>query len=185
MAGKDVYLGKMMESLDLKIDSLMTAMDNQVLKMDDQIAALNTVNTTVAQSISAGNLMPGPGNSCVVNGATDVTRQTETLFEVGRAKIFGNGKIRALATMKTSSGSVGNNGYIYYSINGGTSTLLGSVLNTSYQTIQKDIAVNYLDEIVFSLRSSGTSPSVTLQAESLKIEYDVINLVVNGFVNKA
>lgn len=178
MAGEQIYIGEMLKSVNAKLDDVMTSMASQVAKMDDQIAALNTVNTTVGQSIVSGNLVASNNNAKIMNAVQKTA--TNTPVEVGRIKIFGNGKIRVSASIKAQS--VNYWAYLRYSINGAAQVALGQIKQTAFNTVQADINVKYLDEIVFYLVDEVSYETATLEAQTLKAMYDLTNLVVDGYV---
>lgn len=180
MAGDKLYVGEMIEAVNAKLDSVMTSMASQVAKMDEQIAALNAVNTSVGQSVSSGNLTAGITNSLILNQA-DISTNSTTPVLAASCKIFGKGKVKISAEITSSDNYVVR---IYYSINGAANVEFGNTNTTGYVLKTVDINVNALDEVKFYIVSMSTSWTATIKALSLKVQYNVVNLVTEGYVVK-
>lgn len=183
MAGDQIYIGEMLKAVNTKLDSVMAKIDSQILKLDDQITALDVVNTTVAQTITSGNIKPGIENT-ISMGNTEQSQAGIDLKLVGSCKVFANGMLKISAVTKLSSYSIGKTAKLSCKINQGTEIVIAEHGNTTYTSVSGDISVKAYDKIDFYISSNTAGYTCTLEANSLKFQYDIINLAVEGFVVK-
>lgn len=170
MAGSDLFIGEMLEKLNTKLD-LVT------LKLD----TLHEINTTVGQSVSSGNVIPGNSKAVILNNA-DIIAGSNATVEVGRVKIFAKGKITVSGKIKHSSG---NFAALLYSFDGGTTkTRIGSQAGTTYTLVSDQLAVTDMQELILYLQNTVSGNTATIEANSCKVSYDVVNLAVDGYILK-
>lgn len=174
MAGATIYLGNL-------FGSMVTALNAQIAKLDTMITNLSNINTSVGSGIQKGVVLASANQRLILNTA-DVTSSTSAWVEIGRAKIFCDGKIRLIVNAKHSPG--GAYSEVTYSIDAGVTKLtIRRPLTVAYADYSLDIAVSNLQEIIFYC-SGGTSGTTTVSANGMRVAYDVKNLAVDGYVIK-
>ena len=180
MAKGKIFIGEIMGDMVASLGSLETAMDSQVLKMDDQITELQVINTTVGQGISSGNLIPA--DTGAVLNTVDITAQSTLKASVGKVKCFGKGKVRVRGEIKTASGT-GAKAILYYSLNGAADVQVQAAVAETYSVVSADIAVKDLDEIELKI-FANTGATATIKANTGIVGYDLVNLAGDGYIVK-
>lgn len=82
MAGENIYIGKMIAGLQDKIDTMTTSTAAQVSKMDEQIVALQDINSAVGQSAVLEDTMVSAINSQITELQT-----VASLISMGIAEV--------------------------------------------------------------------------------------------------
>lgn len=177
MAGSQIYIGDMLDSLHAKMDSVMS-------KMDDQISMLSTVNASVAQNLN--RLIVESGSSNVFSIYSDA----------GGIEAIGNGSDGAAKTkIKTikflCDGSITVDAWLY---NPDTTIQFGGIWmkrNSDAWTkiitsaaagsggrYSSNITVGYGDVIEFDV--GGYANAKSIKCTELRILYNIKNVVTGG-----
>lgn len=189
--GKTLYQGEMLESLEAKIDAVMLKLDGQIASMETQVTALNAINTSVAQSISAVNVAPSDNSKWVLPARVTKTAVADTYVAVARLVLLMNGKCRLGMQFgaRRSTGTVSRTATLKYNINGGADVVVGTVNLGTGTTIvlssifSADISCNFGDVIVFSVMSSNADiVEVNMIETTTKVSYDLLDIVSSGAV---
>lgn len=178
-----IFIGEIMadqiaalELLQTSMGSLETAMDSQVLKMDDQITALGEINSSVASTINTLFVKPDPTLNEIILNAADVSPTTADVV-VKTVLCLANGSI-------TVSGKLKSNSTSYYSIfqcsiDGGTAIELKKTNSTTYQSFSYDLQVRAGTVMSFIMVDHGGVP--TLEAGA-KITFDYATAIEAGAI---
>lgn len=180
MAGKDIYLGKMMESLDGKINSLMDAMDSQSLKMDDQIAAINAqistltlISKNTGQTITQLNLKPGTVKEVNLNPSGIKSTKSTTFVQVIKIVSNATGSLTIEGYIRSQST---NGTWIAYSVdNGATWNAISDTTGTTPKLFTFNLPL-IKGDVLIGIRTSNASWEAILN-ENCKLKYDVISML--------
>lgn len=174
MAKGKIFIGEIMGDMIASLGSLETAMDNQVLKMDEQIVELQTVNTSIGQAMDKANVRVGDTVLNLVHAKIEAaSSSTEKVY--ASCKLFCTGSIKIGAVGRRSASAKGD---LYYRLNGGAWAIFGELPNSSPVEVSANIAVTANDYLEFAYKSNTST--VTIEENSTFIKYDLINLVTEG-----
>ena len=190
MAGQEIYLGKMIESLQTDIATVVSTLNQHTIE-------LGNINTVVAQGISSVNV--GKGNQKIVslNNASIMNQAPSANVKLFDMKALCNGIFTFKGQLKVSrlsgvSGYDYRNSYIQVSRDNGTTwttIFTGSAQATSpFHTthdFELDIDANFGDVIKFRLTNNSWGNDTTscyseVLANSMKLEYNLLDILNDG-----
>lgn len=182
MAGKNVYLGKMLQGLEANIDDLKADMGTMSTDMGQMVAELLALKTTVGQGIQTVNIKAGTGNTLILNAAeishSQFSGSNRVVYSI---VVMGTGTFNIVGNIKSGSGNCA----MTYSQNGiekGDIVAYPSAL--SYKPFNKNIAVVCGDILAFSVHErNGTNGTIYIDTGS-KVQYDLIDIVNQGAIVK-
>jgi hypothetical protein len=186
MAGKDIYLGKMMEALDTKLNSVMasigaqtTKMDEQITKMDQQVNQLVNISASTSQSVSSIKVVSSADLFFEANMPELylVLATTIKTWEPHRFYSNAGGTLTVKARIK-SSGT--EQAILLVSTDGGTTKQeIGRTSSTVFVEVSKLITVNNANTIIFYCQSNTGNPYITVEENSVKF-YGKLNNIIDG-----
>lgn len=179
MAGKEVFIGEIMESMIEKLSTI-----------DTMITELQNINTTVAQGVTAVNIKPGTAHEITVTEST-VQCGVNSSATTDSFRCFADGVVRFNGTVQAfASGSDTVGMILSKSIdNGSTWTQLG-VYNTTQNVLRSeefnfDIAVSKGNQLKFGVQTPNISGAYMNIQAGAKLKYDLLDVVNGGSFVKA
>lgn len=173
MAGKQIYTGKMLESMEAKIASLQADMGTMSGDMASMVSELITFKTSIGQGVDKVNIKPGTNNEIVLNSSA-LTSNSTTFVNVIVLSFFCDGQFSLKGSFHTVSGTAGT--YLAYSINAGADVQL--VLATSPTPIPFDESIQVAAGDVMYIKIRAGNASYTAQLDAGTIAgYDIVDIV--------
>ena len=186
MAGKDIYLGKMMEALDIKLDSVMTSigaqtakMDEQIIKMDEQVAQLINVSNSTSQSVTSLKVVSSDDLFYETNmpQISLATAPSLTTIDPHRFQSYASGTLTVKARIKSDGAA---QTILLISTDGGTNKVeIGRTNLTSFVEVSKLINVTNAGTIILYVQSNTLNPTITIEAGSVNF-YGKLNNIIDG-----
>lgn len=170
MAGQEIYLGKMIESLQTDIGTVVTTLQTHT-------TALGNINNAVAQSVSEINVKVGTDKTSVLSNALfegNTTRKYITLYSGA------NGKATLKGKWKSKNGT-GVNGFIDVSYdNGATWIQIHGPVVVAASLIDIAAVMDVIKGVMLiGVRSDNASFYAQIQA-GMTIEYSLKDIVNEG-----
>jgi hypothetical protein len=186
MAKGKIFIGEIMADMVTALGSIDDTMLSQITKIDEQIAELQTINTTVAQTVTSGNLESGTENIISITH-TEKSSSVGSPTEICRFKSFALGKVNLSAMLQCSHNY--NYAKLKYSKDGGTTKIqIGSAVGSpavTWALVQGDINVAIGDEVILYVAIDDAGGyTVKAQANSAKASYNLLNLSTDGYFVK-
>lgn len=166
MAGKDIYLGKMLESMETKLATI-----------DTMITELQLINIAVSQSVNTLNVKEGNSKSVTLNAADVTATRTSATAADYTAKCFCDGVVTFAGQFKKASGT--HTLTVQYRRNGGSWVTIGTAsVGQSFVTITGKVLVSKGDTIDFTMFESGAV--LMTQKAGSTLSYDIVDIVNGG-----
>lgn len=182
MASGKIFIGNIMADMVDALGSMEESMEDQIDKMDDQIAELENINTAVGQTVISGNLGIGTDNTLILN-TSDININGSGTTEVARVNSFAKGTITITGKIKSNTPS--GTATLQYSIdNGSTKVNVGTTQSTGYVSVSANVNITTTTTIIIYFNYNWGGNIGTLEANSCKINYNVLNLAVDGYIVK-
>ncbi len=201
MAGKKIYFGALVEALLDVLDALApalteatqsqtTALTNSTTaqtnalntNLSTMITSLGIVNDSISQNISAVNVRSSANQKVSYNNpvATQLLTTSTADYPKYKAKMLCNGTIRL--TLTASRNNTGSSNQYVYVKNGlyEQAVQLNAGVNVDQSVVLDDIPVSFGDVVEIGLRGSSSSTTLTVKANTIKVSYDIVNIVTSG-----
>jgi hypothetical protein len=169
MAGQEIYLGKMIESLQTDIATVVSTLNQHTTE-------LGNINLAVAQGINSLNVKPGTRIFNIAN--TEKSGSGTNPVAVIGFTAFCTGKLGIRLKIKSNQ-SIGT-AQAYYRENGGTWILIGSKNGSSYQELTGIIPVTVTSAFIeLGIKDSAQSYVGYIDA-NVTLEYELVDIVNDG-----
>lgn len=183
MAKGKIFIGEIMADMVTALGSIDDTMISQITKIDEQITELQEINNSVGQSIQTGKIAAGTENVLILND-TEINTNGTVTKEIGAAKVYADGSLKIGAMIRR----VGTNSTLFlkYAINAGAQTNIGTVptANGSFELRETTITVSANDIVRLYITGVSGNDHLVYQANSGKIEYDLVNVATDGYIIK-
>lgn len=189
MAGKDLYIGKMLQSLESNINSLKTDMGTMSGDMASMVAELIALKTTMGQGIAHINALSSNNIKITTDSDIPIAPTLQNTYKKGM-QIYScmNGSFRLNLTLSYWSQYSYTNKIGYSLDNGSNWTDLATLVTETAGDNQlilsdKDFAVKYGDVLVFGVLSSHVNPTYNKNwvfSAGATIGYDIVDVVNDG-----
>ena len=198
MAGNEIYLGAMIDGLNIKLDAVMGKIDDQILAIEDQLQSLIDIGKNTSQTVTSINSKPSDSIKhrsfkTVISGVAVTNTGATAITVAGSIKNkFANGKVRITATnviVQTFAwGGTGHKARLCARVG---STVYDITPDATVQnvdtvlsgTVDIPVALNDTIEIcVKAISAAGgySQGKVTLPIDSITISYDLLNIVTES-----
>lgn len=173
MAGQEIYLGKMIESLQTDIATVVSTLNQHTIE-------LGNINTVVAQGINSINVKASDNKKFdFLNALEGTTSNTEVVLISFAALCDGSIKLGAQYYSSTSL----QYARIHYKINSGAWTQLDQTnqLVGNPKSVSWNINVKKNDVVYIGMSVTNTATGY-IKENSVTASYDLIDILNNGAI---
>ncbi len=176
MAGKQIYTGNMLESMEVKISSLQTSMGTMSGDMASMVAEIIAVKDVIGQGVSVVNVKSGDTKAVPITDV-DVLKNVDTnnifyIYMTCKCNGYVKGNITISNDTETSRT------FLYYNINGGAKLSVGVSAGTIDTLLNFDVPVKDGDILGIGIARDNASNAI-IRADSF-MSYELVDIVNDG-----
>ena len=176
MAGKQIYTGNMLESMENKISDLQSDMATMSGDMANVVLELINLKSVMSSGITVANVGIGNDYNLILSDV-EYTDNTDTTISCFGGTIKANGTVTISGECKMNNVNYSMN--VVYRLNSGGWVILKSTNSISYVSFSESITVSDGDYLEIGM-SGGWTGLIKSLKDGVALSYSLVDIVNDG-----